>query len=56
MERSAEEVVILADLMDRLALAKGTAINRAIAVDALSRRQAADNAHTEHDWDETDDE
>jgi len=57
MERSAEEVVLLADLMDRLALEKGSAINRAIAVAALEMRRSADgNAHPEQDWDETDDE
>ena len=41
MERSTEEAVILADLVDRLALAKGTAITRTIAADALDRRRAA---------------
>jgi len=57
MERSAEEVVILADLMDRLALARGTAINRRIAADALDlRRQARGEAGTEQDWDTQDDE
>ncbi|MGB3335774.1 MAG: hypothetical protein WBA73_01200 [Devosia sp.] len=57
MERSAEEVVILADLMDRLALAKGTAITRSIAADALDRRRIA-RGHTSHeqDWDTEDDE
>ena len=57
MERSAEEVVILADLMDRLALAKGTAITRSIAADALDRRRSArgDTSH-EQDWDTHDDE
>jgi len=57
MERSAEEVVILADLMDRLALAKGTAITRSIAADALDRRSAArgDTSH-DQDWDTQDDE
>ena len=40
MERSAEEVVILADLMDRLALARGTAITRSIAAAALERRRS----------------
>ena len=39
MERSAEEAVLLAELMDRLALAKGSAITRAIAADALDRRR-----------------
>ncbi len=39
MERSAEEAVLLAELMDRLALAKGSAITRAIAAEALDRRR-----------------
>jgi chromosomal replication initiation ATPase DnaA len=57
MERSAEEVVLLADLMDRLALAKGTAINRRIAAEALDHRRAArGQAGTEQDWDTEDDE
>lgn len=41
MERSPEEAVILAGLMDRLALQRGTAITRAIAADALALRDAA---------------
>lgn len=57
MERSAEEVVILADLMDRLALAKGTAITRSVAADALNRRRLArGDASLEQDWDTQDDE
>jgi len=40
MERSAEEVLALVDLMDRLALARGTAITRSIAAEALGRRQS----------------
>lgn len=57
MERSAEEVVILADLMDRLALTKGTAITRSIAAEALDRRRAArGEANAEQDWDTHDDE
>lgn len=57
MERSAEEVVILADLMDRLALARGTAITRSIAADALDRRRAArGEVSHEQDWDTEDDE
>ena len=57
MERSTEEAVILADLMDRLALAKGTAITRTIAADALDRRRVArGEAQHEHDRDEPDDE
>lgn len=38
MERSAEEAVALAGLTDRLALAAGTAITRAIAAEALALR------------------
>lgn len=38
MERSPEEVVMLVELTDRLALAKGTAITRGIAVEALTQR------------------
>lgn len=57
MERSAEEVVLLVDLMDRLALAKGTAITRSIAADALDRRRAfRGEAIGEQDWDTQDDE
>lgn len=57
MERSTEEAVILADLMDRLALAKGTAITRSIAADALHRRSlASGDAQHEQDWDTEDDE
>jgi chromosomal replication initiation ATPase DnaA len=55
MERSAEEVVTLADLMDRLALAKGTAITRSVAADALNRRRLA-RGDLEQDWDTQDDE
>lgn len=57
MERSTEEAVILADLMDRLALAKGTAITRNIAADALDRRRGLrGDAHQDQDWDTQDDE
>ncbi len=38
MERSPEEAVALADLTDRLALARGTAITRRIAAAALAER------------------
>jgi len=55
MERSTEEAVILADLMDRLALSKGTAITRSIAADALDRRRVArGEAQHEQDWDSDD--
>ena len=55
MERSPEEAAALVDLMDRLALAKGSAITRAIASEALSQRQAALGAGRQQDWDaETD--
>ena len=57
MERSAEEVVLLADLMDRLALAKGTAITRSIGAEALDRRRAErGEAGGQQDWDIEDDE
>ncbi|MBU1305176.1 MAG: hypothetical protein KKF33_06620 [Alphaproteobacteria bacterium] len=62
MERSAEEVALLADLMDRLALAKGSAITRSIAADALEPRRLArgdagqHDAGKEQDWDTHDDE
>ncbi len=55
MERSPEEAAALVDLMDRLALAKGSAITRAIASEALSQRQAVRGAGRQQDWDaETD--
>jgi chromosomal replication initiation ATPase DnaA len=38
MERSAEEAVALVDLMDRMALARGSAITRALAAEALAER------------------
>ena len=41
MERSPEEAVLLAGMMDELALSRGTAITRAIAAEALARRGAA---------------
>jgi chromosomal replication initiation ATPase DnaA len=40
MERSPEEAVILVDLLDRLALARGSAITRAVAAEALALRGA----------------
>ncbi|MHB1109497.1 MAG: P-loop NTPase family protein [Devosia sp.] len=43
MERSPEEAVLLAGLMDRLALERGTAITRSIAAEALAQRGAAHN-------------
>lgn len=55
MERSAEEVASLVDLMDRLALAKGTAITRAIAADALARRgESRGDVRSAQDWDSDD--
>ena len=57
MERSTEEVAILADLMDRQALARGTAITRSIAAEALDRRRTArGEAGHEQDWEAEDDE
>ena len=50
MERSPEEAVALAGLMDRLALERGTAVNRAIAAEALAQREASrDDAQLELD-------
>jgi chromosomal replication initiation ATPase DnaA len=55
MERSTEEVAILVELMDRLALAKGSAITRTIAAEALAQRQLERGADRQQDWDaETD--
>lgn len=57
MERSTEEAVILADLVDHLALAKGTAVTRTIAAVALDRRRVArGEAQLERGVDEQDDE
>lgn len=41
MERSPEEAVILAGMLDEMALARGSAITRAVAAEALARRGAA---------------
>jgi chromosomal replication initiation ATPase DnaA len=41
MERSPEEAVILAGMLDEMALARGTAITRALASEALALRGAA---------------
>ncbi|MDO8360597.1 MAG: hypothetical protein Q7T08_11230, partial [Devosia sp.] len=41
MERSPDEAVALAHLCDRLALARGTAITRAVAAAALAERGGA---------------
>lgn len=38
MERSPAEAVALADLMDRIALMRGTAVSRAVAAEALAQR------------------
>jgi chromosomal replication initiation ATPase DnaA len=38
MERSPEEAVSLADLLDRMALSRGTAITRGLAAEALALR------------------
>ncbi|ODT72583.1 MAG: hypothetical protein ABS75_03820 [Pelagibacterium sp. SCN 63-23] len=55
MERSPEEAAALVELMDRLALAKGSAITRAIAAEALAQRSVAAGADRQQDWDaETD--
>lgn len=55
MERSAEEAAALVDLMDRLALARGSAVTRTIAAEALALRGSAKQAGRQQDWDaETD--
>jgi chromosomal replication initiation ATPase DnaA len=41
MERSPEEAVVLAGVMDEMALARGTAITRGIAAEALALRASA---------------
>ncbi|MDB5622283.1 MAG: hypothetical protein JWR39_846 [Devosia sp.] len=57
MERSAAEAVTLVELMDRLALAKGTAITRSVAAEVLDWRLAAQDAGSdEQDWGGHDDE
>ncbi|MBN9309790.1 MAG: hypothetical protein J0I99_01235 [Devosia sp.] len=59
MERSSEEAVALVETMDRLALERGTAINRTIASEALARRGALrDDGQMELalDWEGHDDE
>ncbi len=53
MERAPEEVVALAELADRLALARGTAITRGIAAEALAERGVA---QLELDFGDADDE
>lgn len=56
MERSPEEAVILAGMMDEAALARGTAITRGIAAEALALREAArDRAQLALDLDEPED-
>ena len=53
MERSPQEAVALADLTDRIALARGTAITRSIAAEALALRG---NTQLELDLEGDDDE
>jgi chromosomal replication initiation ATPase DnaA len=56
MERSHEEAVILAGMMDEVALARGTAITRSIAAEALALREAArDKAQLALDLDDLED-
>ena len=56
MERSHEEAAALVDLMDRLALAKGSAITRNLAAEALAHLQEMRDAASEQDWDADEDE
>ena len=56
MERSAEEAVVLVDMLDRLALVRGTAITRSLAAESLDqRRQARGELSDEQDWGSEDD-
>ncbi|KKB09548.1 hypothetical protein [Devosia chinhatensis] len=55
MERSPEEAAALVELLDRLALAKGTAVTRNLAAEALAQRQDLREA-AEQDWDADHDE
>lgn len=50
MERSQEEAALLVDDMDRLALAKGTAITRTIASETLTRRRTVLGLDRQEDW------
>jgi chromosomal replication initiation ATPase DnaA len=52
MERSPEEAAALVDLMDRLALAKGSAITRTIASEALALREAEHARDRQQEWDD----
>ena len=53
MERSPEEAVALADLVDRIALSRGSAINRSVAAAALAERGVGqDELDMEGDGDE----
>ncbi|WP_062630289.1 hypothetical protein [Devosia sp. Leaf64] len=56
MERSPEEVTALVESMDRLALARATAITRAIAAEALSLRDAERDSVGKQEWDPLQDE
>lgn len=55
MERSPEEAAALVDLMDRLALAKGSAITRNLAAEALAHRRDVRDA-ADRNWDADKDE
>ena len=52
MERSPEEAVALADLVDRIALSRGTAITRSVAAAALAERGIDDELDLEGSDDE----
>ncbi|MEO6013777.1 MAG: hypothetical protein ABIQ30_09375 [Devosia sp.] len=52
MERSPEEAVALADLVDRIALSRGTAITRSVAAAALAERGVGLDLDVEGDADE----
>ena len=56
MERSAEAAVLLVETIDRLALARGVAITRAIAAEALAIHDGATEAQAANGFGETGDE
>ncbi|NMA96592.1 MAG: hypothetical protein GX970_00535 [Phyllobacteriaceae bacterium] len=56
MERSPEEAATLVEIMDKLALAKGSAITRTIAAEALAQRMDAAEVDRQQDWDAESDE
>ncbi len=54
MERAPNEVVILVDVMDRIALSRGTAITRSVAAEAIALRAAAHQRNAEPSTEQND--